>query len=61
MREGGSIPSVASFDKHLKAPTVLLGLGLNSENLHSPNEHFHLKHFRLGVLTSAYYFEEFSK
>lgn len=61
MREGGSIPIVAAFDKHLKAPTVLLGLGLNSENLHSPNEHFHLKHFRLGVLTSAYFFEEFSK
>ncbi|UCH66337.1 MAG: dipeptidase [Ignavibacterium sp.] len=61
MREGGSIPIVASFLKKLKVPPVLMGLGLNTENLHSPNEHFDLKHFHLGILSSAYFFDEYSK
>ena len=60
MREGGSVPVVTSFVKKLKAPTVMMGLGLNSENLHSPNEHFNLNHFRLGILSSAYFFHEYS-
>lgn len=60
MREGGSIPVIATFDKVLGATSVLMGLGLNSENLHSPNEHFHLKHFMLGIKSSALFFEEFS-
>lgn len=61
MREGGSIPIVVTFAKKLKAPPVLMGLGLNSENLHSPNEHFNLDHFHLGIISSAYFFDEFSK
>ncbi|MFA6026854.1 MAG: dipeptidase, partial [Ignavibacteriaceae bacterium] len=61
MREGGSIPVVATFQRMLKTPTVLMGFGLNSENLHSPNEHFSLTHFQLGIQSSAYFFEEFSK
>jgi acetylornithine deacetylase/succinyl-diaminopimelate desuccinylase-like protein len=61
MREGGSIPIVVTFAKKLKAPPVLMGLGLNSENLHSPNEHFDLNHFHLGILSSAYFFDEFIK
>lgn len=61
MREGGSIPVVNTFVKTLKAPAVLMGLGLNSENLHSPNEHFDLKHFQLGIISSALFFDEFSK
>jgi acetylornithine deacetylase/succinyl-diaminopimelate desuccinylase-like protein len=61
MREGGSIPIVTTFTKKLKATPVLMGLGLNTENLHSPNEHFDLNHFRLGILSSAYFFEEFAK
>lgn len=61
MREGGSIPVIATFDKELKAPAVLMGLGLNSENLHSPNEHFDLNHFMLGIQSSAYFFEEIAK
>ena len=61
MREGGSIPIVTTFAKKLKAPPVLMGLGLNSENLHSPNEHFDLNHFHLGIISSAYFFEEFAK
>ena len=61
MREGGSIPIVTVFAKQLNAIPVLMGLGLNTENLHSPNEHFDLNHFHLGILSSAYFFEEFAK
>jgi acetylornithine deacetylase/succinyl-diaminopimelate desuccinylase-like protein len=60
MREGGSVPIVAVFAKKLKVPVVLMGLGLNNENLHSPNEHFNLNHFRLGIISSVYFMKEFS-
>lgn len=60
MREGGSIPIVTVFSKKLKAPCVLMGIGLNSENLHSPNEHFDLNHFKLGMLSSAYFLNNYS-
>ncbi|OQY79691.1 MAG: peptidase M20, partial [Ignavibacteriales bacterium UTCHB3] len=60
-REGGSIPIVADFKKILGADTVLMGLGLNTENLHSPDEHFDLNHFKLGVISSAYFMQEFAK
>jgi acetylornithine deacetylase/succinyl-diaminopimelate desuccinylase-like protein len=61
MREGGSIPIVVTFAKKLKASPVLMGLGLNTENLHSPNEHFNLNHFHLGIQSSAYFMDEFGK
>jgi acetylornithine deacetylase/succinyl-diaminopimelate desuccinylase-like protein len=61
MREGGSIPIVTVFAKQLKAIPVLMGFGLNTENLHSPNEHFDLNHFHLGILSSAYFLEEFAE
>lgn len=61
IREGGSIPIVADFSKRLKSPVVLMGLGLDSENLHSPNEHFNLNHFKLGIMSSAYFLKEFSE
>lgn len=61
MREGGSIPIVVDFVKILKAPAVLMGLGLDSENLHSPDEHFDLNHFHKGIESSAYFIDEFSK
>jgi acetylornithine deacetylase/succinyl-diaminopimelate desuccinylase-like protein len=60
VRDGGSIPVVNIFDKRLKTPIVLMGLGLSSENLHSPNEHFNLNHFRLGILSSAFFMNEFA-
>jgi len=60
IREGGSIPIVSVFSKKLRAPAILMGLGLDSENLHSPNEHFNLKHFQLGIMSSAYFIKEFS-
>jgi acetylornithine deacetylase/succinyl-diaminopimelate desuccinylase-like protein len=61
MREGGSIPIVVVFSQKLKAPVVMMGIGLNSENLHSPNEHFNLTHFHLGILSSAHFLDIYSK
>lgn len=61
MREGGSIPIVVEFANRLKASPVMMGLGLNTENLHSPNEHFNLNHFQLGIKSSAYFLDEFAK
>ena len=61
IREGGSIPIVTVFAKKLKAPVVLMGLGLNTENLHSPNEHFDLNHFQLGIISSANFIKEFAE
>lgn len=60
-REGGSIPVVVDFVKQLKAPAVLMGLGLDSDNIHSPNEHFLLENFEKGLYSSAYFLDEFSK
>lgn len=48
-REGGSIPVVEMFDRILGVPTVLMGFGLSTENLHSPNEHFDLGNFHKGI------------
>lgn len=60
IREGGSIPIVVEFMKKLKAPAILMGFGLDSENLHSPNEHFNLNHLKLGIKTSANFIFKFS-
>lgn len=60
-REGGSIPIVVKFGKQLKAPTVLMGLGLDTDDIHSPNEHFSIDSFKKGILASAYFFDEFAK
>lgn len=50
-REGGSIPIVSDFNQTLNVPVVLMGFGLPGENLHAPNEHFHLENFNKGILT----------
>lgn len=60
MREGGSIPVVELFDTVLHAPSVLMGLGLPSDLIHSPNENFDLKNFYGGIKASAIFFDEFS-
>ena len=51
-REGGSIPVVADFQRLLGLDTVLMGFGLNSDALHSPNEHFGLDRFEEGIQAS---------
>jgi len=56
-REGGSIPIVADFEDVLGAQSILMGFGLNSDAIHSPNEKFALKDFYRGIATSARFFE----
>jgi len=60
-REGGGIPIVLEFQKSLKSPVVLMGFGLETDNIHSPNEHFHLENFKKGLFSSAYFLDEFAK
>jgi acetylornithine deacetylase/succinyl-diaminopimelate desuccinylase-like protein len=53
MREGGSIPIVAAFKKHLRADTLLLGMSLPDDNPHSPNEKFSLEAYAAGMRMAA--------
>ena len=48
-RSGGSIPIVADFEKHLKIPSVMMGFGLPDDNLHAPNEKYHIPNFYRGI------------
>ncbi len=59
-REGGSIPIVADFKNVLGVDSILLGLGLNSDAIHAPNEKFSLTDFHRGIKTSARFFEVLS-
>ena len=61
IREGGSIPIVGTFQSSLKQPVLLLGYGLPNDNIHSPNEKFHLENFWRGARTSAVFMEEAAK
>src|SRR5580698_3994370 len=49
VRGGGSIPIVGDFVRELKIPTVMMGFGLPDDNLHAPNEKFHLANFHRGI------------
>jgi acetylornithine deacetylase/succinyl-diaminopimelate desuccinylase-like protein len=49
VRGGGSIPIVGDFIRELKIPTILMGFGLPDDNLHAPNEKFHLANFHRGI------------
>ena len=49
VRGGGSIPIVGDFVRELRIPTVMMGFGLPDDNLHAPNEKFHLANFHRGV------------
>ncbi|MYL29596.1 dipeptidase [Halobacillus halophilus] len=59
-KEGGSIPIVEVFGRVLEAPVVLMGFGLPTENLHAPNEHFHLDNFTKGIETVTQYLQKLS-
>jgi acetylornithine deacetylase/succinyl-diaminopimelate desuccinylase-like protein len=58
MREGGSIPIVNDFKRHLGADTLLLGLALPDDNAHSPNEKFNLDCYARGMRMSAHLWQE---
>src|SRR5689334_1911440 len=57
IRSGGSIPIVGLFQRYLGIPSVLMGFGLPDDNLHAPNEKFHLPNFYRGIDTVARYLE----
>ena len=60
-RDGGSIPIVALFKKELGLDTVLMGFGLDSDAIHSPNEHYGVKNFMLGVETIVAFYKHYLK
>ena len=60
-RGGGSIPIVALFEKELKVKTVLMGFGLDSDALHSPNEHYGVFNYFQGIKTIPLFFEHYAK
>lgn len=57
-REGGSVPIVTQFARVLKVPTVLFGFGFPDDNLHAPNEKFHLPNFHKGIDTVIRWMEQ---
>lgn len=60
-RSGGSIPIVALFEDVLGVKSVLMGFGLDSDNIHSPDEHFGLFNFYKGIETIPYFYRNYSE
>ena len=60
-RSGGSIPIVALFEKELKSKTILMGFGLDSDAIHSPNEHFGIWNYLKGIETIPYFYQYFTE
>ena len=60
-RSGGSIPIVALFEKELKSKTILMGFGLDSDAIHSPNEHFGVWNYLKGIETIPYFYQYFTE
>lgn len=61
VRGGGSIPITALFESELGCKTVFLGFGLDSDNLHSPNEKFDLFNFYKGIETIPYFHKYYAE
>jgi len=61
VRAGGSIPIVALFEKVLGLKSILLGFGLDTDAIHSPNEHFGIDNFLKGIETISYFYESYAK
>ena len=61
VRGGGSIPICALFEKELGTKIVLMGFGLDSDNLHSPNEKFDIANFYKGIETIPYFHKFFTE
>ncbi len=59
-RDGGSIPIVSLFKKELRLDTVLMGFGLDSDAIHSPNEHYGIKNFLMGIETIVSFYKHYS-
>ncbi len=61
VRTGGSIPICALFEKELKIKTVLMGFGLDSDNIHSPDEHYGLFNYYKGIETIPLFYKYYSE
>ncbi|HAS40014.1 MAG TPA: dipeptidase [Microscillaceae bacterium] len=59
-REGGSIPIVALFEEELGLKTVLLGFGLDSDAIHSPNEHYGVLNYFKGIETITEFYQQYA-
>ena len=57
IRSGGSIPIVTQFDKDLNIPSIMMGMGLPDDNLHAPNEKFHIPNFYRGIESIIRFFQ----
>lgn len=60
-RGGGSIPIVAMFDQVLNVKSVLMGFGLDSDDIHSPNEHYGLFNYYKGIETIPYFYQYYAE
>ncbi len=60
-RGGGSIPIVSLFEKELDSKTILMGFGLDSDALHSPNEHYGIRNYLKGIETIPYFYKYFTE
>ena len=61
VRSGGSIPIVAMFEKELGLKTLLMGFGLDSDAIHSPNEHYGLFNYYRGIETIPYFYKYYTE
>jgi acetylornithine deacetylase/succinyl-diaminopimelate desuccinylase-like protein len=61
VRSGGSIPIIAGFEKILGIKSILLGFGLGSDAIHSPNENYPLSQFFKGLETIPYFYQYFAE
>lgn len=61
VRSGGSIPIIAGFETILGVKSILMGFGLSSDAIHSPNENYPLNNFYKGIETIANFYLEFIK
>ena len=61
LKDGGSIPIIAQFEKELGVKTILMGFGLDSDAIHSPNEHFGLSNFYNGIETITNFYNFYCK
>ncbi|WP_420402024.1 dipeptidase [Flagellimonas sp.] len=60
-RTGGSIPIVALFEQVLESKTILMGFGLDSDAIHSPNEHFGVWNYLKGIETIPYFYKYYTE
>lgn len=61
LRSGGSIPIVTMFEHVLGIKTVLMGFGLDSDAIHSPNEHFAIENYLKGIETIPYFYKNLTE